>query len=233
MIDKIKDFFFIIIPISIVSTYFGCFGFYYFYNLDISTYINSDDLFFSYSKYTALIILYSYFIFYSIKKFLNNNDETNWWNKTIGKLTIRRKIIALVLPFILFFFSIFFLEFISSIISITLIILILFSIIYVVLIGKIEKQNVNLNDKDTVLTIYFALIAVCIIPIVIGYNTSKYVKPNQIEFETENETINTKKDSRLIYIGKNSQYIFIYNNENKSTVVYPMSRIKKVVNFNN
>lgn len=236
MVEKIKEFLFIIIPISIVATYFGCLGFYLNYNIDISTYINTDDLFIVYSKYTALVIIYSYIIFYSIKRFLENENEDFWWNKTIFKTNFRRKIIIIVLPFIIFFISIFTLEFIASLISISLLTLFL---MYVFIVGiksfnsKIKsKNNENLSDTYVFNIITLLSITSILIPIGIGSFYKKYYEPEKVIIHFESEIIDTYNNPKLIMIGKNSKYFFIYNNENNTSIIYPVDKIKKVIYFN-
>lgn len=60
-----------------------------------------------------------------------------------------------------------------------------------------------------------------------GTTAKKSENVLQIEFKEENITFNTKSDS-LNYIGETNEYLFIYNNKNRETLIFSKSGINSI-----
>jgi hypothetical protein len=232
MIEKLKELFFVIIPLSLVATYIGCMSFYLNYNLDITTYIRFEDLTLVYSKFTIIVILYTYMVFYVVKHIFSDEREENWWDKTIGKTLLKRRAIPLFIATIAGIVLMLIFDIVFSLTALLIILLIAIYLIFYVLKTLVAPTSTDLIFRPkSILAIVCALAySLLFIPAIVGGIYYKHYKPEKaiIYFESK-EVVNTVVDQKLILVGKNLNFIFIYNNSDNTTSVYPVDKVEKIV----
>lgn len=231
----LKEYTFLGFTLSLVASYFGCSGYFSYFNVDISSYLTIQDLTMIFTKYIWLsgmfVLLTMYFFYWLIYKV---KLENSWLDKTIGKTRIKR---AAILVF-LFWALIITLSIVSAKLLgvfsafIGYLYFIMITVAFITWGFSAVKNKNKLSEfsfKEAITLIMILVLFVVTVPFIFGLifadNSSKdYIK---VTFEN-GESINTTNSDDQIYIGKTSNYFFIYSNITESTSVYPLNSFKKL-----
>ncbi|OXB01918.1 hypothetical protein [Flavobacterium pectinovorum] len=233
LINNLKHFVFIAVPLSLAMTYTGVFFFYINFNVDISTYLGFEDLTIIYSKYTIISLLYLFFIFIVLRKLFEEKEQEGFWDKTIMSTTFKRKIIPTIIIILFIIFIMVFNETLRILFSIVLI-----SILLVSVIGFSANNLFNPNDyplekhkreEDLLGFISALLFFILIIPVAVGFNCKNFITRESVIVHLENDKIiDAQEDSNLQFIGKTSSFVFILDSINKKTMVFPIDKIIEI-----
>lgn len=225
----------IIITATLATAYFGVYGYYKKYGIDIASYLTVEDLITIYVKNIWLIVLYGvvmilmlYIMLLRFKKATENYFRNNVLNKTIGNTNIKWRIV----PFFLISISIIVGLFLFSRLEtldkwMTVIVWVLFSAILIggFILLTAESKSTSENIAGVVFLLMFTI---CGLPYLIGYNLSDYLSKENIELVLDEKEI-IKSTEDLIFIGKTHDYFFFHCLENKENRIIPMSEVKEII----
>jgi hypothetical protein len=232
MLNKFKELIVVTFFLSLVASYSGCLGYYSVFHLDITSYISVEDLILIYAKW---IWLTGFFLFALITPvysfFISNKSKENWWDKTIGKTKIKKRIYYLAPVIVTVIVLSIIYGIIANIVSIItmiglafIVIGALISLVYSYFQKAKELSQITLSEWNRIIAI--ATLFVYIIPLFAAIPISRMKPDNLIVKLDENLTINTVNNVTLKYIGKTSKFFFIYNTATKTTTAYSMERAK-------
>ncbi len=225
----------IIITATLATAYFGVYGYYKKYGIDIASYLTVEDLITIYVKNIWLIVLYGiamilmlYILFIRFKKATENYFRNNVLNKTIGNTNIKWRIVPFILISTLIIVGLFLLNSLESIDKwMSVIVWVLFC---VVLIGGFilltaESKSTSENIAGVVFLLMFTI---CGLPYLIGYNLNDYLSKENIELVLEEkETIKSSDD--LLFVGKTHDFVFFHDLKLKQNRIIPVSEVKEII----
>lgn len=235
MLQNIQANAFLGFTFSLVASYFGCLGYYSFFRIDITSFLSIEDLTMIYAKWiwlSAFIAAAAIFMLYFFIK--NMEKEESWWDKTIGKTSLKRRALV-VLPIIL---AVIVLALIYKKVAdvlakamgagfVLVIVVILISLFYSKSKKKSKLSDIAFNDWFIFLGGSYFIIF--IIPFLGGAIAAKSVSPDKIFVKFDDDKILNSADSiNLIYIGKTTNYFFINNTSTNSTTAYRMDKVKSL-----
>src|ERR1035437_652869 len=235
MIKTLKENVFLLFTLSLIATYFGCVAYYSVFNIDVTSFISIEDitLIFAHKIWLILfsVIILSYLIYDSFK---NKTNEVSYWDKTIKKSNIKRRVFVIIPLLIVLVFSIIKFKIVEIIFGIILfsiiIIIILISVLYILYDSFKNKTNINeIKRKDIFKLIAIIYIYILIIPSWVGWAIADNLKPDKVIVIFEDDKIlNIEDSTNLFYIGKTSNYFFINNSVTKTTTAYNMEKVKSI-----
>ena len=91
LFKKLTDYIIPAFTASLVISYFGCYGYYAHFNIDITAYIGIDDLTIIFAKYVWLGIICLVMICYLPYVYFNKPAKRTWWDKTVGGTMVKRR----------------------------------------------------------------------------------------------------------------------------------------------
>jgi hypothetical protein len=232
-ISNLKNFVFIAVPLSIAMTYIGVISFYFNYNIDISTYLGFEDLTIIYSKYTIASLIYLLAIYITIKKIFKEKEQIGYWDKTIFKTNIKRKIIPFIIAIGLIIYFMIINETLRVFFSIILISLLFINFIEFsannLFFTFNTPSNKNEKNKNLIGMISFLFIAILMIPFSVGFHSRKIIERESVIIHLDNnKIIDAQTISNLKFIGKTSSFVFIQDSINMKTMVFPMDKIMEI-----
>jgi hypothetical protein len=236
MIKALKEYIAICFTLSLVASYFACFGYYTYFNLDITSYLEISDLILIYAKFIGLSFTLILFAFSPLYFFFNPEEES-WMDKTIGKSNYKWRAFVMLLIMLIIFGTVTTLwvlnskealHAISNTMAIGGFILIIIGIIYAIYQGISEKKDLKEINFREWLGIYFILMVVIyLIPLLGSFAAAKKIQQDKIIVKFEGGELLKQCDSvNLLYIGKTSKFFFIYNKKTKTTISYSMDKVK-------
>jgi hypothetical protein len=233
MIERLKENAFLCFTLSLVASYFASFGYYSFFQIDITSFLLIEDLTMIFAKW---IWLSGFLVFMTIGTlqyfFQNMENENSWWDKTIGRSLIKRRAL-IVLPLVLVIIvSAFVYKIVSDTLAaitgigiVILIIVVLLAAIYSSF--KDKKELAEIAFKDWFYLISAIYLFIFIIPFFGGAISANNLNANKVYVKfDEDHFLNTADSLTLNYIGKTSDYFFINNSKTKATTAYSMDKVE-------
>ena len=235
ILSNIKEYFFLGFTLSLVASYFACFGYYKFFGLDITSYLSIEDLTMIFAKWIWLSGLFVLIITHSIYAYFKKIENSNgWWDRTIGRTLLKRRAIPIFLAVI----GIIALAILSKPIRDVLVAIFGFgyflffivafaSILISSLIG-IKSLN-KISFKEVVNLILVTSFFVFIVPVVSGAIAAGKLSHDKISVVfDDNTTIATSETTEIVFIGKTTNYFFLQNTKTKATLAYRLDKVKSI-----
>jgi len=233
MLDRLKENILLCFSLSLVASYFGCLGYFYFFSIDISSFLSIQDLTMIFARWIWLslaLVAFTVIMLYKISDRLKN--ENTWWDQTIGKSNLKRRVLV-ILPIVI---AIVILAFVYKIISTIITGIFGFSMLLIFILALVETLYSKFKDKQSPLevsrsgwfffitTFYFFIF---VIPSTAGAIFAQNLNPDKIHVIFDSgERLTTNDSSQIRYIGKTMDYFFINDITTKRTTVYRMDKVK-------
>ncbi len=236
MINKLKDRIYAAFAISLVASYFGCFAYYLYFGIDISSYLSAEDLIMIFAKWIWLTGLFSIILLHGLSSFFKRiPNHNNWWDKTIKQTSIKRRIF-IILP-ILITLIILFIFYKNARVITEVIALIGFSLIIIWvsfqivtdLFLKITELNKLKINKYLIFVIISTLFLIFGVPVIGGTLLAINLPKDKIIVTFDDDKLLSSGDSlNLIYVGKTHNNLFLYDKKSNSTIVYYLEKVKSL-----
>ena len=235
MFLKTKETLFALFSLSLVVSYIACCGYYFYFHLDISSFLTAEDLIFIITRWIWISILFLLVVAGLIKKIGDRLDSfskaENWWNKPINRYGFKKGIYILLLLLILFIVCLVYFKtfrnFTLTAFGIFGVIVLLLAALFAAIETFTEKKSEHLNLNDWALICSIAFIFVYGVPFVTGMAAAENLPLSQIKITFEDGVvINTRDSADLKYIGKTHNYIFLYKPSNKQCSSYRIEKVR-------
>lgn len=236
-VELLKSFAYIGIPFSIVVTYLGVFSFYINFGFDVTPFLSFEDITIIYLRYTISSFAFLLVIYIPIVQFINN-PEVGFWSKTIGKTKYRRRILPFTLAFFITLILCVFFETARNIFAILFFSLILFGFVHTILFTpedepsdiefKSIKQNFDARSKYNIPAMTALLFFVMLISIAVGSFFQKQYVAEKVVIHCGNEILNSRDNPNLMYLGKNSKFIFMRRNSDSLIMIIPLEKVDRL-----
>lgn len=234
MVNQLKEIVIWSFTLSLVASYFACFGYYSFFQIDISTFLSIEDLTTIFAKWIWLSALPILSIIYFGYTFFNRIEtEKSFWDGRLGK-TMFKKRAVLVLPILITIIvgSVLYKP-VRDVIAatfgiVTLLVILITALIFMFTNFIKKKQVTEITFIDWIGLLATSFIFIFVIPLICGLIAAANMTPDNIkvQFDTD-EILNTADYSNIVYIGKTSDYFFLYDKTTKHTTAYSMDKVKK------
>lgn len=233
--SHIKENVLVYFSISIVVSYFACYGYYLNFNIDISTFLSIEDLTIIYAKWIWLSIISTFICFsfmYLLFKSIGNKDT--WWDKTIGKTMYKRRILYVIPMLVIIVFLAIKYKEVSKVLSyiagLSVVLVLLFgglTMLYSSLTSKKDFTNSSVGDWLN-LTVA-AYMFVFFLPIFGGIIAAQNNKADSVQVIFEDgKILNSKDSTNYLYIGKTTNYFFISDTLTDKTTAFSMDKVKSI-----
>ncbi len=219
MLKQIQENFFLLFSLSLIASYFGCSGYYSFFNIDITSFLSIEDLSLVFAKWIWISIFILSAIIYSLIALFTQ------------RFTMSRGIIII---FLIILGSI--ILYLSKDISGVLSQIFILGFILILLIGFIglafnlvkDKSDIsNLGFKDWFTILAATIMFTYIVPFFFGKIMAANQKLDNIRVVFDNNSkLNTADSTNLIYVGKTRDYFFINNSRTHKTSVFRMDKVQ-------
>ncbi|RED22457.1 hypothetical protein BD847_3086 [Flavobacterium cutihirudinis] len=231
LINNLKHLIFLAVPLSIAITYMGVFSFYLNFDIDISTYLGFEDLTIIYSKYTIASLIYLLILYFGIKKMFQEKDNS-YWDKTIFKTSLKRRIIPMTIVIGIIFYIMYSNETLRVFIAIIIVSILMLSFIEFSIYNLFfdsKKYNKVENEQNLIGIMISLSFVVLLIPLSVGFHCKKIIQRESVILHIDNnKTIDAQKTSNLRFIGKTSSFVFILDSINDKTIVFPIDKINEI-----
>ena len=237
IIDQIKENALAYFSISIVISYFSCYGYYLNFHLDISTFLSIEDLTIIYTKWIWLSVFSTFLcisFLYLLFKNINADSKETWWDKTIGKTMYKRRIFYLVpMLIIIIVLALLFKEVRQVLVQIAGISVALFFLAALVIMtysSLTSKKNLADSSITDWLNLVIALyMFVFFLPMLAGLIVADNTKADKIQvLYDDGKILNSKDSTNCIYIGKTTNYFFICDTSADKTTAYRMDKVRSL-----
>ena len=244
-VELLKSFAYIGIPFSIVVTYLGVFSFYIHFGFDVTPFLSFEDITIIYLRYTISSFTFLLVIYIPIAQFINN-PEVGFWSKTIGKTKYKRRIFPFTLAFFIILILCIFFETARNIFAILFFSLILFGFVHTILFTakdepietakneRIEiefksiKKNFDARSKYNIPAMISLTFFVMLIAIAVGSFFQKQYVGEKVVIHCGNEILNSRDNPNLMYLGKNSKFIFLRTNSDSLITIIPLEKVDRL-----
>jgi len=235
MINKLKEIVIWSFTLSLITSYFACFGYYSFFHIDITTFLSVEDLTTIFVKWiwiSVVPMLLIVFVGYTIFKRIGT--EGSWWDGRLGKTIFRKRIVLdILILLVLVFGSLLYKPFRDILVTafgigLSLIVIPIAILAFVLsnIMKKKQVKDISIIHWVSVLTSSYILIFLA--PLLIGSIAATKMTPDNVKVQFENDSIlNTADSSNIVYIGKTTDYFFLYDKNTMHTTAYSMDKVKK------
>jgi hypothetical protein len=232
MIDKIRENALVCFTLTVVASYFASVGYFQFFHIDITTFISIEDLTLIFVKWVWFTCFFVFMIISTIYSFFKRpENENSWWSKRLGRTMFKRRAIIVVPIITLVVLSYIYksiADFLSGIFGLGIGLFILVGMILFLLSIFDKKSKISeLGLKDWANLLAGTFTFLIAIPLFSGMAAAVNLSKENIKVKFENESMLQTSDSlNIVYIGKTTNYFFIYNKKTKSTTAFNMDLVK-------
>lgn len=237
IIDQIKENALACFSISIVISYFSCYGYYLNFNLDISTFLSIEDLTVIYSKWIWLSVFSTFLCFsflYLLFKNVDIGSKETYWDETIGKTKYKKRIYYLVPTLILIILlAVLFKEVrqvLSQVAGLSVALFFLCALIIMTYSSLTSIKNFSNSSIGDLLNLIIALyMFIFFLPMIVGLIIADNTKHDKIQVVFDDgKILNSKDSTNCIYVGKTTNYFFICDTAKEISTAYSMGKVKSM-----
>ncbi len=231
MPNQLKEISISAFTLSLIVAYFACLGYSTAFHFDMTTFLSVEDLIMIFSKWIWLSVFSLIIAINTIYTVFNRSgNPESWWSKRIGRTMLKRRAIIIIPILIAIIICVFIYDPLRDILVATLgigffIFLLVISILFVISILEDKKEISEIKGENWIAIVYVITLFI-IISIFSGGVFAGKLTPDNIKVEFDDCVINTSDSSDLIYIGKTSNYFFLYNTKTQNSTAFSMDKVK-------
>ncbi len=234
LFKKVKDLLAPAFSLLLAVAYSGCWGYYAYFHVDISSYLSVGDLTLIFSKYCLLVMVILSFIVYLPYAFFTKEGGKSWWDYTIGKSRWKRRSLVIIPALtILMVLAVLYVP-VRNVIGIIVLLSVgifflvtMLLAVYAAFEGKTHWTEVSF--RDWIMLAGIALLLGFFLPFMAGAAAAPYMKGQRVCITFDDQHLPLKSDfSSEEYIGQTATDVFIYHPQTKTTTVYPMDKIRSI-----